>query len=91
MIPGVKSGRALSKLLQSHEVFKYFKIVNVAGNGDEDEESADALEKVQNAIEENEYTITLSCGKLTTGVTVPEWTAFFMLAGSYSTSASSYM
>lgn len=91
MIPGVKSGRALSKLLQSHEVFKYFKIVNVAGNGDDDEESADALEKVQNAIEENDYTITLSCGKLTTGVTVPEWTAVLMLAGSYSTSASSYM
>ena len=91
MIPGVKSGRALSKLLQNHEVFKYFKIVNVAGNGDADEESADALEKVRNAIDNNDYTITLSCGKLTTGVTVPEWTAVFMLAGSYSTSASSYM
>lgn len=37
------------------------------------------------------YTITLSCGKLTTGVTVPEWTAVFMLAGSFSTSAASYL
>ena len=91
MIPGVKSGRALSKLLQNHSVFRYFKIVNVAGNGDADEESADALEKVRNAINDNDYTITLSCGKLTTGVTVPEWTAVFMLTGSFSTSASSYM
>ena len=34
------------------------------------------------------YTITISCGKLTTGVTVKAWTAVFYLAGSYSTSAS---
>ena len=91
IIPGVKAGRALSKLLQEHKIFRNFKIVNVAGNGDEDEESSDALEKVKNAIAENDYTITLSCGKLTTGVTIPEWTAVFMLAGSFSTSASSYM
>ena len=91
MIPGVKAGKALSKLLKTHEVFKNFEIVNVAGNGDTDEESADALEKVRKAIDNNDYTITLSCGKLTTGVTIPEWTAVFMLAGSFSTSAMSYL
>ena len=91
IIPGVKEGRALSKLLKNHDVFQHFKIVNVAGNGDADEESADALEKVKNAIAENDYTITLSCGKLTAGVTVPEWTAVFMLAGSFSTSAANYL
>ena len=37
------------------------------------------------------YTITLSCGKLTTGVTIREWTAVMMLAGAYSTSASTYL
>lgn len=36
-------------------------------------------------------TITISCGKLTTGVTVREWTAVMMLSGSSSTSASGYM
>lgn len=36
-------------------------------------------------------TITLSCGRLTTGVSVPAWTAVFMLSGSYNTAASSYM
>lgn len=39
----------------------------------------------------NRYTITISCGKLTTGVTVPEWTAVMMLTGSASTAASGYM
>src|SRR5699024_293606 len=34
---------------------------------------------------------TLSCGKLTTGVTIPEWTAVMMLSGSYSTSAANYL
>ena len=91
MIPGVKEGRALSKLLKQHWIFRNFEIVNVAGDGDADEESKDALEKVQKAIATGRSTITLSCGKLTTGVTVPEWTAVFMLAGGYSTSAASYM
>ena len=91
IIPGVKEGRALSKLLKSHEVFSRFEIVNVAGNGDSDDEPGDALEKVRDAIDNHNYTITLSCGKLTAGVTVPEWTAVFMLAGSYSTSAASYL
>ena len=91
IIPGVREGRALSKLLKLHRVFKNFEIVNVAGNGDENEESADALYKVRKAIDNNDYTITLSCGKLTTGVTIPEWTAVFMLAGSFSTSAASYL
>lgn len=96
IIPGVKEGKALSKLLQEHPVFGCgnFDIINVAGNGDKDEESDDALERVKKAIHsvgEDGYTITLSCGKLTTGVTVPEWTAVFMLAGSYSTSAANYL
>ena len=91
IIPGVKEGKALSKLLKSHAVFGSFEIVNVAGDGDSDDEPADALKKVRDAIDNHEYTITLSCGKLTAGVTVPEWTAVFMLAGGYSTSAASYL
>ena len=91
IIPGVKEGRALSKLLKQHWTFSTFEIVNVAGDGDADEESKDALKKVQEAIATGKKTITLSCGKLTAGVTVPEWTAVFMLAGGYSTSAASYM
>lgn len=94
MVPGVKEARALSAMLQSHPVFSQFKIVNVAGEGDEEEANQEALQKVKAAIGENPhetYTITLSCGRLTTGVSVPAWTAVFMLSGSFNTSASAYM
>ncbi|MBQ7723374.1 MAG: hypothetical protein IJT57_03525, partial [Selenomonadaceae bacterium] len=91
IIPGVKEGKVLSKLLQRHKFFGGFEIVNVAGNGDSDDEPADALEKVLDAIDTHDRTITLSCGKLTAGVTVPEWTAVFYLAGSSSTSAANYL
>ncbi len=94
MVPGVKEAKALSALLQRHPVFQHFHIVNVAGDGDEDEENRDALEMVNEAIGKDPdatRTITLSCGRLTTGVSVPAWTAVFMLSGSYNTAASSYM
>lgn len=95
MIPGIREARALKELMKKHPIFGsgQFDIVNVAGS--DDEESADALNSVKNAIKKAEeldtYTITLSCGKLTTGVTVKEWTAVFMLSGSYSTSAANYL
>ena len=97
MVPGVKEARALKKLMLKHPVFGngQFDIVNVAGSGDEEEKAEEALSKVRKAIKDAQkagtYTITLSCGKLTTGVTVKEWTAVFMLAGSYSTSAANYL
>lgn len=94
ILPGVKAARTLSAKLKSHPVFGLFEIVNVAGNGDEDEENADALQMVNKAIgpdPDETYTIMLSCGRLTTGVSIKPWTAVFMMAGSYSTSAASYM
>lgn len=97
MVPGIKEAKALKKLMLKHPIFGngMFDIINVAGNGDEEEKSEEALSKVRAAIKSaqkaNTYTITLSCGKLTTGVTVKEWTAVFMLAGSYSTSAANYL
>ena len=96
MVPGVKEARALSALLKKHPIFGSgaFQIVNVAGEGDEEQDSRDALKAVLDAIGENPdetYTITISCGRLTTGVTVKAWTAVFMLAGSFSTSASNYL
>lgn len=97
MVPGVKEAKALSKLMKEHPVFGsgVFDIINVAGDGDEDEESKEALKMVKDAISKASktgiYTITISCGKLTTGVTIPEWTAVMMLSGSYSTSAANYL
>ena len=95
IVPGVREAKALKALMEKHPVFGcgQFDIVNVAGS--DDEESADALNSVKTAIANAEkngrYTITLSCGKLTTGVTIKEWTAVCMLAGSYSTSAANYL
>lgn len=94
MVPGVKEARALSALLKAHAIFGQFEIVNVAGDGDEDVENDDALKMVEKAMGKNPedtFTITLSCGKLTAGVTVPPWTAVMMLAGSHNTDAKAYM
>ena len=94
VVPGVKAARALSAKLKAHSIFSAFTIVNVAGNGDEDEENAEALKMVNDAIgpdPDETYTITLSCGRLTTGVSIKPWTAVFMMAGSFSTSAAQYM
>lgn len=94
MVPGVKAARALSDLLKKHDTFKKYTIVNVAGNGDEEEEHDEALHKVETAIGKDPTktkTITLSCGKLTSGVSVPAWTGVLMLSGSVNTAASAYM
>ena len=46
----------------------------------EEEETKKAYDKVRDAIDHHEKTITLSVGQLTTGITVPEWTAVLMLS-----------
>ena len=89
LVPGVKDALALQHLIEDR--MPGFCVVNVAGDGDPDDPSGEALAAVRDAIATHEYTITLSCGKLTTGVTVPEWSAVFMLAGRYETSAIRYL
>ncbi|OLT21083.1 restriction endonuclease subunit R [Ornithinimicrobium sp. CNJ-824] len=85
----VASAKALEKLLKKHDVFKDYTIIMAAGdgkNGDDTDVVAvgKSLDKVRAAIAEAEKsdgkTITLSVGQLTTGVTVPEWTAVIMLS-----------
>lgn len=92
MIPGVAEAKALKELMEKHPVFGCgsFKIINVAGN--EVEAPLDEVkESIKEATQNNAYTITLSCGKLTTGVTVPEWSAVFYLSGTFATAASNYL
>lgn len=95
LLPGVKEAAALYELLKKHEVFgqenDMFHIVNVAGDGNIEDKDGSALKEVQEAIKKYEYTITLSCGKLTTGVSVPEWTAVLCMKGSENTPAANYM
>lgn len=91
IVPGVKEAKALSAVIQRHPNFKDFEVVNIAGDGDEEKPYDEALTLVRSSIKSYPKTITISCGKLTTGVTVREWTAVMMLSGSSSTSASGYM
>ena len=84
VVSHVNEAAALEQLLNEHPTFKHFKVVNVAGKNDADEQSENALDKVLNAIgelPEKTSTITISCGRLTTGVTVAPWTAVFYLKG----------
>jgi type II restriction enzyme len=84
----VASAKALQRLLNKHEVFKDYEVILAAGDGREDDAdlviAGRSLDKVRTAIEDAERTggktITLSVGQLTTGVTVPEWTAVIMLS-----------
>lgn len=78
----VASAKALAKKLEIHPVFKDYEIILAAGDGklDEEAETAKAFDRVTRAIRDYDKTITLSVGQLTTGVTVPEWTAVLMLS-----------
>lgn len=85
----VASAKALERLLKKHDVFKDYTVILAAGDGRSDDETdvvavGKSLDKVRTAIAEAEKsdgrTITLSVGQLTTGVTVPEWTAVIMLS-----------
>lgn len=96
VVPGVAAGAALSRILQTHPYFKGYKVINVCGPGDEEVASEKATKMVRDGIanywRENKFgTITLSCGKLTTGVTIPEWTGVLMLKGGNSTDAKLYL
>ncbi len=78
----VDSAKALAGKLEQHPIFKEYKIILAAGDGKlgEEEESKKSFDKVMEAVKRYEKTITLSVGQLTTGVTIPEWTAVLMLS-----------
>ena len=78
----VDSAKALVKKLNDHPVFKDYKVVLAAGDGkiDDDDENEKSYDKVVEAIAKNDRTITVSVGQLTTGITIPEWTAVLILS-----------
>jgi len=88
LLDRVASAKALERILKKHDVFKDYMVVLAAGDGRSDYADPAAvgksLDKVRAAIAGAELTgrktITLSVGQLTTGVTVPEWTAVIMLS-----------
>ena len=81
-LPDVGSCHAMSDLLATHPFFSGFEIVIAAGT--KAGLGAAALPPVEQAIgvadkEHKPGSITLTCGKLMTGVTVREWGAILML------------
>lgn len=84
-MPNVSSCFAMKNLIQKVGLFEDYKIVVAAGN--KAGMGAKALEPVKDAIygenrdknPQETKSITLSCNKLTTGVSVAPWTGIFML------------
>lgn len=80
-LPTVASCHAMANLLAENQNTFYhkYKVLTVAGSAAGI--GLAALEPVRTAIKSGHEggTIVLSCGKLTTGVTVPQWSSIFML------------
>lgn len=85
-MPSVASCQAMGKLLRKRQnrFFDDYEIIVAAGN--EAGMGAKAVDPVYNAMGDPQETktITLSCGKLSTGVTVKPWTGILMLRNSTS-------
>ncbi len=82
MLNRVDSAKALARKLEKHPIFKDYKVILAAGDGrmNDDDEAKKAFNRVTEAIKSYDKTITLTVGQLTTGVTIPEWTAVLMLS-----------
>ncbi len=87
----VKVIEAMEKLLKDHPIFgsNQFGIANISGDSRDDEEDKDAKDRVTRAIKDHDYTITLTGQRLTTGASIPEWTAVFMMSDT--NSATTYL
>jgi hypothetical protein len=80
-MPGVDSCHAMKNLLQKRQNKFYRDYEIIVAAGPEAGMGAKAVEPVHEAMGDplKTKTITLSCGKLATGVTVRPWTGIFML------------
>lgn len=80
-LPNVASCHAMANLLKQKQNNFYHDYTIVVSAGSKAGIGLDALKPVQAAMRDPlaTKTITLSCGKLTTGVTIRPWTGIFML------------
>ncbi|MEI6754347.1 MAG: GIY-YIG nuclease family protein [Paludibacter sp.] len=86
-LPTVASCHAMANLLKQRQNKFYHDYRVVVAAGTSAGIGVEALSPVQDAMTDNPLeskTITLSCGKLTTGVSVKPWTGIFMLRNSSS-------
>ena len=80
-LPSVAACHAMNNLMSQKQNKFYHDYKVIVAAGPEAGIGVDALQPVQDAMEDplNSKSITLSCMKLTTGVTVKPWTGIFML------------
>lgn len=79
LLSGVSECCAMHQVLSSHPDLHNFRINLVIGKPADHQK---LLRQIQESISSNPtktQSITLSCGQLTTGVTIPEWSQVFML------------
>lgn len=94
IMPGIKEANAFEDLLKKHPVFGEengeYQILNVVrGDKSDDQLGTDNDAELENkrikqADKEGKKTITLTVRKLTTGATIPEWTAVIFLSNTNS-------
>lgn len=80
-LPSVSSCFAMANLLKQKQNSLYHKYQVIVAAGNKAGMGADALKPVEEGMDNplQSQTITLSCGKLMTGVSVRPWTGIFML------------
>jgi len=86
-LPSVASCYAMANLLEKRQNIFYHDYKTVVAAGTQAGMGVRALQPVFDAMTDNPLeskTITLTCGKLTTGVSVQPWTGIFMLRNSSS-------
>lgn len=89
-LPSVAAVGAMEELLsRASSGFAGWTVVNATGLGNEEADGTRALARVRTAVSGSAPSITLSFRMLTTGISVPEWTAVFMMSNT--SNAMSYM
>lgn len=86
-LPTVASCNAMANLLKQRQNKFYYDYTIVVAAGTKAGIGVEAMPPVLDAMTDNPLeskTITLSCGKLTTGITIKPWTGIFMLRNSSS-------
>lgn len=78
-LPSVPACKAMEDLLRIDPFYKNYEIIRAAGNDTPGGKNAKdpVVEKIGDGL--NTMSITLSCGKLTTGVTIPAWSGVLFL------------
>ena len=75
-LPGVQSCLAMKKMI--NKIAPNYEVIVAAGDSSE---AITSSRELINIIERSDKTVTLTCGRFETGITVPEWGSVFVLHG----------